>query len=389
MKVKKILYVTSEYPPIVGGISTHVDQLSKCMKKKGYDIQILSTGKNGFGLKALGNVLEIDRKLTVELFIFRKLPIFRIKPLYTIILRLILKKLVKAFNPDYVHVHGMRPLEATKRIGCPVFFTNHTSGFLKRIEKIATNIDKEKLLNRLSHLKGILAPSCERELAVLDLGYKGPTKFIPNGVDDSFFVTDGNCLRKKLGITNNQKVILLAGRLSEVKGVIDFANAMVKLSSISEVNKEFVVLIAGDGKLKGEMKKILARSFFKTNAIFLGYVPNHKMPLVYRSSDLIVLPSHYEATSITGLEAMSCGLPLVATNVGGLPYLVGDDIAGILVSPSDPSELALAINNLLLKDKKLTKLGCQARKRAVENFSWDKIAHRTESFIHKCLGEIS
>ena len=120
-------------------------------------------------------------------------------------------------------------------------------------------------------------------------------------------------------------------------------------------------------------------------SIFLGNVPNPQMPLIYRAADISVLPSFMEATSITGLESMATGLPLVGTRVGGIPVLIEDGTSGRLVSPGKPGEIAAAIDQLV-EDAALRKaMGQAGRRSAVENFSWGHIAEQTVEVYRKYM----
>lgn len=109
----------------------------------------------------------------------------------------------------------------------------------------------------------------------------------------------------------------------------------------------------------------------------LGGVANSDMPDLYRASNLSVLPSLLEATSIAGLEAMACGLPLVGTRVGGIPAILRHDDNGLLVEPRRPDQLAQAIQTLAADPSLCARMGARSRQRAVEEFSWQAIAGRT------------
>jgi len=110
------------------------------------------------------------------------------------------------------------------------------------------------------------------------------------------------------------------------------------------------------------------------------------MPAWYAAADVVVLPSLKEATSIAGLEAMACGRPLVGTSVGGIPYLVDDDKTGLLVEPRNPSQLADALVRVLTDDAARREMEIAARKKAVEQFSWARIAGTVQSIYKKTLG---
>ena len=103
------------------------------------------------------------------------------------------------------------------------------------------------------------------------------------------------------------------------------------------------------------------------------------MPKLYNASDICVLPSLMEATSIAGLEAMASGLPIVGTHVGGIPDIVKDGKTGLLVEPRNAKALAASINKLCLDTELLGSMGRDARTFCVESFDWDIIAEKTEA----------
>ena len=142
-------------------------------------------------------------------------------------------------------------------------------------------------------------------------------------------------------------------------------------------------LIAGDGAEMGKFSQEVIRLAIADKVIFAGRVPNTEMPKYYAASDVVVLPSLKEATSIAGLEAMATGKPLVGTNVGGIPQIITDGETGILVPPRNPDELAHAIVFLLNDDGKRAAMGLNARKRAESEFSWQIIAGKTQNIYHR------
>jgi glycosyltransferase involved in cell wall biosynthesis len=118
---------------------------------------------------------------------------------------------------------------------------------------------------------------------------------------------------------------------------------------------------------------------------FTGNVPNSTMPRFYAASDVAVLPSLMEATSISGLEAMSAGLPLIGTNIGGIPEIIEHERSGILIEPRSAEQLAAQIVRLLTDGNERRRLGAAARARVEEHFSWDVIAGRTVEVYRKVL----
>jgi glycosyltransferase involved in cell wall biosynthesis len=274
-----------------------------------------------------------------------------------------LKRLVREFQPDIIHVHGMRALESTKGLGIPVVFTNHTSGFLLRIASGRKQFPS--LAWRMKHLALLLAPSVELLEAARTAGFHGSGAYIPNGVDTIKFQPHVNAeLRAKYGIAQDDFVAILARRLVEKNGVV-------------------VPLIVGDGVEREAMEKVFANS--KASPIFVGSQPNDAMPGFYHASNVAVLPSYMEATSVTGLEAMACGLPLVGTRVGGIPDLIDEGKNGYLVEPRQPSTIASCLLKMKANLDETREMGKQSRRKVEEHFSWDSIARLTLDEIKRTI----
>jgi glycosyltransferase involved in cell wall biosynthesis len=115
---------------------------------------------------------------------------------------------------------------------------------------------------------------------------------------------------------------------------------------------------------------------------FVGVVPNGRLGEWYESCDLFVHPSLWnEPFPLTILEAMSCGLPIVSTRVGGIPEMVAHGETGILVEPGDPDAFADAIVELLRDDARRRAMGAAGRRRVEQEFSWDRTAAQLEEIL--------
>ncbi len=113
---------------------------------------------------------------------------------------------------------------------------------------------------------------------------------------------------------------------------------------------------------------------------FLGKVNHNQLPILLRSSYISVLPSLYEAVSLSGLESMACGVPVVGTNVGGIPEFVIPSRTGLLIEPKSSQMLADAIIQLLDNKPLRDEMSRECRELIVNNFSWQKIANKTLDF---------
>ncbi|MGH7444367.1 MAG: glycosyltransferase family 4 protein, partial [Longimicrobiales bacterium] len=131
----------------------------------------------------------------------------------------------------------------------------------------------------------------------------------------------------------------------------------------------------------------LARELGVAEAVtFLGARPNTELPGLLASAEVAVFPSLMEATSVAALEAMSCGVPVAASRVGGLPEIV-DDTVGTLFEPADPQDLAVKLVALLERDD-LKALGAHARARVVASWSVARLAQRHREIYEILLSEV-
>jgi len=347
-----ICFVTVDFPPILGGIASHAYELAKALVNLGHQVTVVTPLVPGSAREE-----EIAGVRVVRPWIPRQ------RPFYNIWLHWHLRRHLARHPCDIVHVHGMRPLESTRGLKAPVVFTNHTSGFLMRMSRPEKSF--RGLLSRVEHVSLVLAPSEELCEATRAIGYKGELRFISNGVDTDRFVPTPRA-------PSSEPVIVLARRLVEKNGVIVFAKALAAMRS-----KAFRVLVAGDGPLRPKMQEIIEQAGLAHRVSFIGSVPNHEMPAVYASADISVLPSFYEATSITGLESMACGIPVVGSQVGGIPHLVENGVTGMLVATGDHEALAERLDEIVSKPGRRAEMALASRQRAVERFDWRVIGSET------------
>lgn len=357
----KIALISVDFAPNVGGVAAHVVELGKALAASGHEVHVLT--------------LPIaDKREPIETWqgmIVHRPRIPKSKILYSLLMKHWLRRFLKMNAIDIIHVHGMRPLEATKGLTIPVLFTNHTSGYLRRIEKGPKVF--AKLAKRLDHISHVLAPSEELCEATKIIGFNKPIDFIANGVDTSRFTP---------ATTKSDRpvTLLLARRLVDKNGVVIFAEAV---GSLKELNVKLV--LAGDGPERHKVEQILKANGMFDQAHFLDNVPNEKMPDIYRAADISILPSFMEATSITGLESMSCGLPLIGTRVGGIPTLISDGETGFLIPPGDPIALGEAMMKLVNDPKLRQTMGLKARQKVEQQFSWFHIAELTTAIYQRYI----
>ncbi len=357
-----------DFYPNVGGIAAHVLELGRALVRLGHEVHIFTVPIQD----------QTESQSSLDGMTVHRIAVHPKLPFYSWITHRYLLQAVRQLNIEVLHVHGIRPLAASRRLPVPVVFTNHSSGFLKRVAKGARQ--QRRISNRMTHLCHVLAPSRELADKSREVGFTGPVDYIPNGVDIAKFQSGPSECRSEWQVPVNTPVMLLARRLVEKNGVTVFAKALTHLADLP-----WVTVFAGDGSERASVEQILERGGIADRCRLLGNVPNSKMLPIYRATDISVLPSFMEATSITGLESMATALPLVGTNVGGIPELIRSDETGLLVPPGNPIALANALRSLLVDRDMRLRMGQAGRQRAVDHFSWDSIAAQTAEIYARYL----
>ena len=167
-------------------------------------------------------------------------------------------------------------------------------------------------------------------------------ELIPNAVDSTFFCPSNTKDVKDL-------YVLYCGRLSAEKGLIDLIESA---PYIIKKYPDFKFVIAGNGPLEKRLKKLIARLNIKKNFRFTGAVDHNSLLKLYQNATVFLLPSYREGLPTTLLEAMSCGIPVVATSIPGILDVVTDHKTGLLVPPHNPEKMANAIL-MFIEDSKL------------------------------------
>jgi len=200
------------------------------------------------------------------------------------------------------------------------------------------------------------------------------TSHVPMGVDTELFLAPGgnaaaarqrrDAARADLQISSDRPALLFVGDLIVDKGVQELATAWKELiAGGCEVDLWFV----GEGPLKGCLKAELGHAAGVGTVLFPGRVPQRQLASWYHAADLFVLPSHAEGTPVAVMEALTCGLPIVASDVGGIPEVVRDGVTGRLVPARDPAFLRRTLADLLSVPEKLDRYGEELRRSPVQH----------------------
>lgn len=301
----------------------------------------------------------------------------------------------KGISYDVIHAHywmsGIAGVTLKKEWHMPMISMFHTLALLKN--KIATSsefegqyrIDGEKEVINLSNRIVVSTISEVRELISLYNIDKKQTKIIPPGVNlGHFYPIDKEEARAYIQ-QKKECMILFVGRIEPLKGIETLMRALGELRLRNDVDdsKICLTIIGGDAtateeKMGEEMTRLLkireelgVESFVN----FIGKKNQDELPYYYAAANMVVVPSKYESFGIVALEAMACGTPVIASDVGGLACLVKNEETGFTIPDGDISALADKIALLINNPELRKKIGVQAAKYAKE-YGWASIAKK-------------
>lgn len=211
-------------------------------------------------------------------------------------------------------------------------------------------------------------------------------RIVPPGVDIARFnPIDQAYAKRVIGIPGHHKLILFAGRIEPLKGTDALLRAVALLRERAaglawDFGRLCVSIIGGDPSEEGQRQNAeMARLHalrdelgLKDLVVFLGARDQDALRFFYSAADCLVMPSHYESFGMVALEAMACGTPVIASDVGGLSQLVQHNKTGLRVPARDPASLAAALDRLLSDEAYRRRMGHRASCYA-EDYDWGKI----------------
>jgi glycosyltransferase involved in cell wall biosynthesis len=355
----KVLFHCVYYSPEVGGLESHVRGLAEGLVKRGHEVRVVtSRSRSDFpseeqmgGVNVRRTWMPSRSPMGWVAHAVASVPAMR----------------AQARWADVVHAQSFASAVpagiAARGARRPWVVSFHTSHFLERAKKPLW----KPVLGRLVRAPDrALAASREIAQVAESLAPGVRVEALTNGVDTDRFVP-----REGPAGQSGPPRVIVPRRLVPKNGVETFVRAFPRVRDrVPGVR----ALIAGDGPERARLES-LSRELGVASAVeFLGATPHERMPELFASAQVAVIPSLMEATSVAALEAMACGLPVVASDVGGLPEIV-DGGVGALVPPGDPSALAEAIVALLTDPRRAEK-GSLARQRVVEKWSNDRLVER-------------
>jgi len=303
----------------------------------------------------------------------------------------------KGIHYDLVHSHywmsGLAALELKQAWQVPVAHMFHTLVLMKN--RVAQSPEEMEGGYRLEGERKVIQQAdriiaaTPAELAQLQWLYQADVRrivVIPPGVDPHrFYPIPQDEAKEFIGVPPCGRMLLFVGRIEPLKGmdVLINAIALMRQRGVLERNPFCLAVIGGEPdadpeKMSAEMARIqalCAQFGLQDLIVFLGKRSQDTLPYYYSAAEAVVVPSHYESFGMVALEALACGTPVVASQVGGLAYLVQDGLTGYTVPVDEPEILADRLENLLGDADLRARMGQQAVI-AASDYAWERIASR-------------
>jgi glycosyltransferase involved in cell wall biosynthesis len=296
-------------------------------------------------------------------------------------------------RPEVVHSHfwmsGKAALAAATPLGIPVAHTFHALGTVKRRHQDRDDPSPASRINEEAATvarAGRIVATCRDEASELAQLGAAPERVavVPCGVDLEAFTSDGPAEPR----AGEAARLVVLGRLVARKGVDDVVAALAFLPGTE-------LVIAGgpspesldDDHEVVRLRQLASAAGVADRVHLRGRVSRDAVPALLRSADVVVHAPWYEPFGIVPLEAMACGVPVVATAVGGLLDTVDDGVTGLHVPPRQPRALAAAIRHLLDNPARRQRLGANGVRRVQRDYGWPRIAEQIEAVYERLLAE--
>jgi glycosyltransferase involved in cell wall biosynthesis len=377
----KIGMLTWEYPPrIVGGIASHCHGLAKALAALRHEVHIFTLDFPGApayeetpeGVKIHRVASEIGHPnfltwvLLFNHFIEKRIAFVSQKMKF-----------------DVLHVHDWLTAPAgitfKHSIGKPIVLTMHStehgrsgihnpdSSTIDGIEWWAT-YEASKVITTSGSMKSEVCDHFRLPWEKVEI--------IPNAVDSSKYhgSVDRDAVRARYGIQPHEKLVLSVGRLVPQKGIEYLIQAV---PNVAWRHPEAKFVIVGEGWYRDHLQYLAGTTGQAWRINFTGFIPDNELIALTKSADVLVISSIYEPFGIVALEGMAAGVPVVASQVGGLAEIIEHDKTGVLVYPRNPDSIAWGINHVLSNPDHARWLVQNARENVQKAYSWEAIAKKT------------
>jgi len=386
-----ICMLSWEYPPrIVGGISRHCQGLARALAKMGHTVYLITLDFPGApyyeedeGVRVYRTAIELGHpNFIVWVLLFNHFMEKKVA------------MLSKQEKFEVIHAHDwlVAPASISSKhyLGAPLISTIHSTevGRSRGLHNPDSYLidGLEWWLTYESKRIIVISNSMRQEVREHFRLPDEKIDVIPNAIDSSKYEirVDRDDVKRRFGIDSSERIVLFIGRLVPQKGVEYLIMATPK---IIEKHPEARVVIVGNGWSKDYLLNLASSIGCQHKVLFLGFLSDQDLIELTLSSDVLVIPSIYEPFGIVALEGMAAGVPIVASNTGGLAEIIEHDKTGFLAYKENPDSIAYGVNKILSDPGYASWLVQNAKRKIREVYSWDAVARKTVETYEKALRE--
>ncbi|MBA2392005.1 MAG: glycosyltransferase [Ktedonobacteraceae bacterium] len=344
----RIMIVTDQYPPMVGGVPTVTHGLAVDFANREHQVWVVAPNYGSRDTRTVEDKVRVYRFSSFEWPAYEglRIPFLPFVPV---------RNLIKKVDPDIIHIHSPIVLGNIAQILAgglrkPVIATNHymptniNNSLMSEplIGKYLSNITYSYLVHFCNRCEYVTAPTQTALNLLYEYGLRAPARPISNGIDLQKYSPGARDLAvlQRFKLPTEQPLLLHVNRLSEEKRINVLIDATAKIKSNAHL------ALVGTGPAVVELHAQVERLQLQERISFLGFVQDADLLQLRRAADLFVIPSEAELQSLATMEAMACGLPVIAANAWALPELVHPEENGFLFQPGNSDELAKYIDIL-------------------------------------------
>jgi 1,2-diacylglycerol 3-alpha-glucosyltransferase len=368
------------------GQASFTIHLAESMAQHGHQVMVITPSERMKSYSLRQNGVHVEKVAAVHMSILH--PTIYITPLPSHRIQ----QLFHEFQPDVVHIQDhyflcQAAVNEARRLNIPLIGTNHflpenLLPFFRKfpnLQHLFTIPLWKMMLSVFNKLNVAITPSRTAARILQEQQIRIPVRAISNGVDTNRFrpepETDRIRIRQTYKLSPDHTLFLYVGRLDGEKGLDTLLDAVSLLPG-----DDFQLAIGGSGLYEQALRKQAQALNLEGRVIFTGFVKPDRLPALYNSADIFVMPSPEELQSIATLEAMACGKPILAANGRALPELVEPGVNGYLFQPAQPEDAARKMHQLMEECRKWSAMGQASFERSQGHSLRNTITHYEEQY---------
>ncbi|HLX55629.1 MAG TPA: glycosyltransferase [Ktedonobacteraceae bacterium] len=352
----RIMIVTDQYPPMIGGVPKVTHSLATDFARRGHHVAVVAPSYGTRDVHRIEDKVHIYRFSSFEWPTYEELriPFLPFLPL---------RRLLKQFDPDIIHIHSPVVLGNIVQILAgglrkPVIATNHYLPINMSLAlssdpllgKSFKTISYSYLVHFCNRCEYVTAPTQTALNLLYEHGLRAPARAISNGIDLSRYRPGApdEAARQRFQLPADRPLILSVNRLSQEKRID------VLIDAAAKIQEQAHFVITSTGPAEAELRAQVDALNLQDRVSFLGYVSDNDLISLYHLAHIFAIPSEADLQSLATMEAMAVGLPIVAANAYALPELVHHQENGFLFTKANSDEMA-GYFDMLLRDTLLRK----------------------------------